>query len=79
MATLQDYGVQPFSSLHLIVMLYDIPQSFDEVIFDLYWGYPTSGCDFLDASVLLYNNSSFVEVVDYDNTFAQTGGCAPFW
>ena len=74
MATLQDYGVQPFSSLHLIVMLYDIPQSFDAVIFDLFWGYPTSGRDYLDASVLLYNNNSFVEVVDYSHHIAQTGG-----
>ena len=74
MATLQDYGVQPFSSLHLIVMLYDIPQSFDEVIFDLFWGYPKSGCDYLDASVLLYIDSSFVEVVDYSHRIAQTGG-----
>ena len=65
LATLQDYGVQPFSTLHLIVVLYEISETLDHVIFDLFWGYPASGCDFLDASVLIYSGSSFQTVVDY--------------
>lgn len=65
MATLQDYGVQPFSTLHLIVVLYEISESLDHVIFDLFWGYPASGCDFLDASALIYSGSSFQTVVDF--------------
>ena len=65
MATLQDHGVQPFSTLHLIVVLYEISESLDHVIFDLFWGYPASGCDFLDASALIYSGSSFQTVVDF--------------
>ncbi|XP_068701782.1 uncharacterized protein [Montipora foliosa] len=65
-ATLQDYAVKPFSTLHLIVVLYEInDEALDHVIFDLFWGYPTSGCDFLDASVLIYNGQSFQGLVDY--------------
>lgn len=71
-ATLQDYAVKPFSTLHLIVVLYEINnESLDNVIFDLFWGYPVSGCDFLDASVLMYNRQSFQAVVDYEHTAFQ--------
>jgi stress response protein SCP2 len=62
---LKDYHVQPNSTVYLLVLLYAIPDGFDRVIFDLFWGYPHSGCDFLDASVLLYSGSKFIEVVDY--------------
>ena len=65
LATLQDYAVQPFSTLHLIVVLYEINQSLDHAIFDLFWGYPSTGCDFLDASVLIYSGSYFRGLVDY--------------
>ena len=47
------------------MVLYEISESLDNVIFDLFWGYPTSGPDFLDASVLIYSGSSFQTVVDY--------------
>ena len=56
------------------MVLYEVPQSFNEVIFDLYWGYPTAGRDYLDASVLLYSGTSFVEVVDFRHRLARTGG-----
>ena len=67
MATLQDYGVQPFSTLHLIVVLYEISESLDHVIFDLFWGYPSSGVDYLDASALIYSGSYFQGLVDWRN------------
>jgi len=71
-ATLQDYAVKPFSTLHLIVVLYEITnKSLDNVIFDLFWGYPVSGCDYLDASVLMYKGQSFQAVVDYRHTAFQ--------
>ena len=57
--------MQPNSTLYLLVLLYAIPEGFDHVIFDLFWGYPYSGCDYLDASVLLYSGTKFVEVVDF--------------
>lgn len=68
LATLQDYGVQPFSTVHLIVVLYEISdQSLDHTIFDLFWGYPSSGCDYLDASVLIYSGAYFQGLVDYSH------------
>ncbi|XP_031550084.1 uncharacterized protein LOC116287540 [Actinia tenebrosa] len=77
LATLQYYGVKPFSTINLIVVLYDIPDDFDEVIFDLFWGYPTSGRDYLDASVLLYSETSFIERVDYG--YRQSVTCTAVW
>lgn len=77
LTTLQYYGVQPFSTINLIVVLYDIPDDFDEVIFDLFWGFPTSGLDYLDASVLLYSGKSFVEVVDWSHKKSMT--CTAVW
>ena len=67
LATLQDYAVQPFSTLHLIVVLYEINESLDHAIFDLFWGYPSRGIDYLDASVLIYSGQSFQGLVDYSN------------
>ena len=66
-ATLQDYGVQPFSTLHLIVILYEISESLDQVIFDLFWGYPRKGCDYLDASVLMYSGKFCKGIVDFED------------
>ena len=59
--------MKPFSTLHLIVVLYEINnESLDNVIFDLFWGYPDGRVrDFLDASVLMYNRQSFHARVDY--------------
>jgi len=67
LATLQDYDVKPFSTLHLIVILYEIAESLDHVIFDLFWGYPKSGCDYLDASVLIFSGKCCRGVVDFDD------------
>ena len=64
---IKDYDIQPNSTLYLLVLLYAIPEDFDEVIFDLFWGYPQRGKDYLDASVFLYSGSEFVEFVDYNN------------
>ncbi|XP_029193251.2 uncharacterized protein LOC114959410 [Acropora millepora] len=71
-ATLRDYAVKPFSTLHLVVVLYEINNdSLDNVIFDLFWGYPVSGRDYLDASVLLYKRHWFRSVVDYEQTVCK--------
>ena len=72
---LKDHNVQPNSRIYLLVLLYAIPDEFDDVIFDLFWGYPDSllltsanyGRDYLDASVLLYSGSKFVDVIDFSN------------
>ncbi|EDO37746.1 predicted protein [Nematostella vectensis] len=62
---LSEFGVPPYATISLIVVLYEIPESFDQVIFDLYWGYPSHGQDYLDASVLLYSGNCFLEVLDF--------------
>ena len=69
---LKDYNVQPNSTIYLLVLLYAIPDGFDHVIFDLVWGYPTFDVDFLDASVLLYSHSEFIEVVDWKNKTSRS-------
>ena len=72
MLTLNDHNIQPNSIIYLLVLLYAIPDGLDDVIFDLFWGYPHSGRDYLDASVLLYSGSKFVEVVDYSHTRSES-------
>jgi stress response protein SCP2 len=52
--------------------LYEVPEDYDHVIFDLFWGYPQSGKDYLDASVLLYSDSDCVEVVDFHHESSQS-------
>ena len=52
--------------------MYAIPDGFDHVIFDLFWGYPHQGRDYLDASVFLYNESTFIEVVDFRHTASKS-------
>lgn len=48
-----------------MVLLCAVPTGLNKVVFDLYWGYPTSGIDYLDASALLFSGSTYIEVVDY--------------
>lgn len=62
---LSDYNIKPFHTIHLMVLLYAIPSHFNHVIFDLFWGYPVHGCDFLDASCLVFNGKTYLNVVDY--------------
>jgi len=50
-----------------MVLLYAIPSHFNHVIFDLFWGYPSHGCDYLDASCLAFNGKTYNNVVDYRN------------
>lgn len=61
------------TTLNLIVLLYAIPDSFDHVIFDLFWGYPTRGRDYLDASVLIYSGNQLQETADYCRTWRFSG------
>lgn len=62
---LADYNVRPNSSIYLLIRLYNIPEEFDDVVFDLFWGYPTTGCDFLDASCLLFSRQAISGIVDF--------------
>jgi stress response protein SCP2 len=69
---LKDYHVQPNSTIYLLVLLYAKQNELDNVVFDFFWKYPHSGCNYLDASVLLYSGSQFVEVIDSKHTASQS-------
>ena len=64
-ATLRDHGVKSFDSLQLIALLYELTSDLDNVIFDLFWGYPESGIDCLDASALIFSEDCLSLAVDY--------------
>lgn len=64
-STLADNQIPPYATLYLVVLLYAIPEAFDHVVFDLYWGYPYSGCDFLDASCLFYKGTTCLNLADW--------------
>lgn len=63
--TLSESNIPPFATLYLVVLLYEIPEDFNHVVFDLHWGYPFSGRDYLDASCLTYQNTQFIGLADY--------------
>ncbi|XP_052068627.1 uncharacterized protein LOC127707905 [Mytilus californianus] len=65
MATLSEYGVKPNSTICVVICLYSIPEHFDDVVFDLYWGYPYNRTDYLDASCLLFQGTFYKRVIDY--------------
>jgi len=62
---LSHFSVKSNSTIQLVVLLFAIPENFNEVVFDLFWGYPSSGPDFLDASCLMFNGQSFSYLCDY--------------
>lgn len=65
LAKLSDYNVKPNSVLILVVVMFAVPDVFDHVVFDLYWGFPSTGLDFLDASCLMFQGKNFRKVVDW--------------
>ena len=50
-----------------MVLLYAVPEHLDKVVFDLYWGYPTTGRDYLDACADIFKGQEWLEFVDYRN------------
>ncbi|KAH3751719.1 hypothetical protein DPMN_186288 [Dreissena polymorpha] len=58
-ARLSDVGVQPNSTILLVVLLVAIPENINDVVFDLNWGYPSHGRDFLDATCFMFNGSTY--------------------
>ena len=66
MLTLKDHNVPPESKLHLIIVLWAVPDELDNAVFDFYWGLPPGRrYDYLDVSVLVYNGRSNVDVIYY--------------
>ncbi|KAK3091885.1 hypothetical protein FSP39_023439 [Pinctada imbricata] len=69
---LGELDVKPNSTIYLVILLYAIPDAFEDVVFDLHWGYPYKRRrDYLDASCLIYDGMSFCSVVDYSSTRFQ--------
>ena len=67
MKTLSSYGIQPGATLHLIRRLYAVPCDLDRVVFDLYWGFPQSGIDFLDACAFAFEGQHWVGTLRFFN------------
>ncbi|KAH3751692.1 hypothetical protein DPMN_186261 [Dreissena polymorpha] len=67
-ARLNQFSVQPNSTIMLVVLLFAIPENFNDVVFDLYWGYPSHGRDYLDASCLMFSGTQFYSLCDFGNT-----------
>ncbi len=65
--TLSTYGIKPGATIHLVVLLYAVPSTLTNVVFDLYWGFPSSGLDYLDASALIYNGLNYCDVADWQS------------
>jgi len=66
-STLSHFAVKPKSTIQLIVLLFEIPEKFNHVVFDLFWGYPTKGVDALDASCMMMNGKSLLNLCDFRN------------
>ncbi len=48
-----------------MILLYEIPPSLKKVVFDLSFGWPKSGKDYLDASALIFSGQTYKGVADY--------------
>src|ERR1700733_7816171 len=50
-----------------MVLMYSIQanSTIRNVVFDLNWGFPVTGSDYLDGSCLMYSGNSFSQVIDY--------------
>ena len=64
-ATLSTYDVKAGSTIRVMVLLCEVPDDVEDAVFDLYWGYPNSGQDFLDASALFYSGKTRVAIFDF--------------
>ncbi|RIA95138.1 hypothetical protein C1645_872984 [Glomus cerebriforme] len=69
---LSDYSIVAESHIQLMVLLYSISKelSINALTFDLFWGYPKTGGDFLDGTCMLYtgtgSNSKHYRTFDYN-------------
>ncbi|CAG8542208.1 4804_t:CDS:2, partial [Acaulospora colombiana] len=70
-STLKDYGIRANSHVQLIVVLYSITkdQALTNLAFDLNWGFPKTGQDFLDGTCLIYAGDRLWKKYDYSSSF----------
>ncbi|GBB96373.1 hypothetical protein RclHR1_02740004 [Rhizophagus clarus] len=64
---LSEYSIAPEGHIQLMVLLYSISKelSINALTFDLYWGYPSNGRDFLDGTCMLYAGQQLVRTFDW--------------
>ena len=70
MLTLKDHNVPPESKLHLIIVLWAVPDELDNAVFDFFWGLPPGrNKDYLDVSVLVYSGRENLGIINYQNPY----------
>ncbi|XP_072015821.1 uncharacterized protein [Amphiura filiformis] len=62
---LSECGVRPGDTIFLMILLYAIPPNLTKVVFELFFGWPDAGKDYLDASALIFSNKEYQGVADY--------------
>ncbi|CAG8434047.1 10721_t:CDS:2 [Ambispora gerdemannii] len=64
---LSEYGIRNNSYIQLIVVLYSITkaEALKSLIFDLNWGFPARGQDYLDGTCIVYGGDEPIKKYDY--------------
>lgn len=71
--TLSSFGITPGCTLHLLVLMYAVNGgNINNLSLNLSWGYPPRGKDFLDASCLVYSETTFLGLLDYNHRTCST-------
>ena len=66
---LAKFGLYDQCSVQLLVVMFDFSKAnIKDVVFDLFWGYPITGKDYLDGSALAYSKTTHVSTIDYMRT-----------
>ncbi|CAG8447983.1 12480_t:CDS:2 [Ambispora leptoticha] len=70
---LSSYGIRNDSHVQLIVVLYSISEaeSIQSLVFDLNWGFPASGQDYLDGTCMVYGGVELLKIFDYGHVNHQ--------
>ncbi|KAL3869276.1 hypothetical protein ACJMK2_041979 [Sinanodonta woodiana] len=65
--TLSDFAVAKNSTIYILVPLFRVSEDLDHVVFDLSWGFPDMHPDFLDASCFVFQQSEFMQLIDWNH------------
>jgi len=65
--TLQDYQIKQGSVVQLLRLLYEFANTsnLNNITFDLIWGFPKQGRDYLDATCMMYEGMNYKTIVDF--------------
>ena len=73
LCTLRNNGIKPGATIHLMVLLCAVPPNLDKVVFDLCWGYPYAGRDYLDAVAFTFQGQQWLEWIGYTHENGASG------